>query len=95
MGSLAEVDRRTLLGNGTVLKGKFGGQLRLFGWRALEGAVDLLLEVPTGLHSTDVEIGGTHGCLLPSVRLAEACAKTLVKLSWVVYSGKSHRFSWF
>jgi len=46
-----------------------------------------------------VEIHGTYECLLSTVRLAESCVNTLVKLSYMVsLHGKSHRFSlpsWF
>jgi hypothetical protein len=55
----------------------------------------MLLEVPTGLHFTELHIRGTHESFLPTVRLAEACCKTLVKLSYTVsIHGKSPLFSW-
>ena len=93
-GPLLEVDRMSLLGIGTILKGRFGGKLRLRRGYAHRGTVDMLLEVPTGLHFTEVHIFTPQECLLSTVRFAEACAKTLVKLSYVVsIQCKSHPFS--
>ena len=83
-GSLVPVDRRTLAGIGTTLSGKFGGQLRLLKGFVDKDIINMLLEVPTGLHFTEVEIRGTSECLIPTVRLAEACANTLVKFSYYV-----------
>ncbi|KAF9645585.1 hypothetical protein BDM02DRAFT_3119989 [Thelephora ganbajun] len=40
-------------GLGTALKAKFGGKLELYGEHTDEGVVDILLEVPTGLHFTE------------------------------------------
>ena len=92
--SLVEVDRMTSLGIGTILKGRFSGKLRLRRGYAHGSTVDMLLEVPTGLHFAEVNIRTTHECLLSTVRLAEACAKTLVRLSYVVsIQCKSHLFS--
>ena len=93
-GALAPVDRTTLVGIGTDLRGTFGGQLRLFEGYAGKDIVDMLLEVPTGLHFTEVEVRGMGKCLLPTVRLAEACCETLVRLSYTVTSYcRSHPFS--
>jgi hypothetical protein len=94
-GSLVAVDRNALSGIGTVLRGRFGGQLRLLNGYADKDVMNMLLEVPTGLHFTEMRIRGTHGSFLSTVRLAEACCKTLVKLSYAVsIHGKSHPFSW-
>ena len=83
-GSPVPVDRRTLAGIGTTLNGRFGGQLRLLKGLVDKDIMNMLLEVPTGLHFTEMEVCGTNECLLPTVRLAEACAKTLVKFSYTV-----------
>jgi len=83
-GSLVAVDRRSSPGIETVPRGRFGGKLRLIQGYADESVVNMLLEVPTGLHFTEVDIRGIHECLLSTVRLAEACGKTLVKLSYAV-----------
>ena len=89
-GAVAPADKSALVGIGAALKGRFGGELRLLGEHASGGAVDMLLEIPTGLHFTEVRVRNTRECLLPTVRLAEACSETLVKLS---YSISSHRKS--
>ena len=74
------------------LRGRFGGELQLHGEHG--GVMDMLSEVPTGLHFTKVEVHSTSECLLSTVRLVEACSKTLVKLSYTTDSnGKSHRSS--
>jgi hypothetical protein len=75
-----------LQGIGTVLKGKFGGRLQLhkLGRRSYEGVVNMLLEAPAGPHFTEVDILSVGECLSYTVRLAEACGKSLVKLSYVV-----------
>jgi len=44
----------------------------------------MLLEIPTGLHFTEVQVLSTHECLLSTVMLAEACFQTLVKLAYTV-----------
>ena len=55
-----------------------------------EDVVDLLLEIPSGLRFTDMQIYGAREHLLSAVRLAEACGKTLVKLLYRATSdGKS------
>jgi len=83
-GSLANVDRRKLLGIGTVLKGRFGGRLILRGTCDGGDIVNMLLEVPSGLHFTELEIYCSQDYLPSAVRLAEACCKTIVKLSHTV-----------
>ena len=93
-GPLVWVSGRTLLGVETILKGRFGGRLRLFGERAVGGVVDALLEVPTGLHFTGLDVCCPHECLLSTVKLSEACSKTLVRLSYTVFfHGKSNFLS--
>ena len=83
-GSLVTVDRNTLPGTGTALRGRFGGRLRLDNGHAIADVINMLLEVPTGLHFTEVEILGKYECLSLTVRLAEACGKSLVYLTYVV-----------
>ena len=93
-GSLAILDRGALPGIGKDLKGTFGGQLRLLKGHADANLINMLLEVPTGLHFREVYIRSMYECLLPSVRLVEACCKTLVKLSYTiaVHGNPLHRF---
>ena len=82
-----------LQGIGAVLRGRFGGQLRLFRGHVSVGIADVLLGIPTGLHFTEIQIYSTHECLLSVVRLVEACSKTLVKLSYTIsLHCKSHPF---
>jgi len=84
-GSYATVDRRELLGIGTVLKGRFGGRLILRGACVCADVINTLLEIPSGLRFTELEIYCMQNRLPTSaVRLAEACGKTLVKLSHTV-----------
>ena len=89
-------------GTGAALRGRFGGKLQLNGHGACGGVIDMLLGVLTGLHFTEVEITSWSGCPLSAVSLAEACRKTLVKLSYAVLFSRSsgkphplHRPSWF
>jgi len=44
----------------------------------------MLLEIPSGLGFTEVQIHCVQECLVPTVRLAEACGETLVKLLYTV-----------
>ena len=83
-GSLAAMDRRALLGIETVSRGRLGGKLQLLNGFADERVMDPLSKAPTRLYFTEVQICGTHERLLPTVRLAEACSNTLVKLSYTV-----------
>ena len=95
-GSFVAVERGALLGIGTNLRGRFGGRLRLTGEYSSASLVNVLLEIPTGLHFTEVQIHTTCESLLSTVRLTEACAKTLVKLSYMVdLHGEYHPFSRF
>ena len=90
LGSLVMGDRNALPGVGTALRGRFGGQLRLVGEYAGPDAINIFLEVPTGLSFSEVHIHSIYACLSPTVGLAEACGKTLVKLSYgVTIHGKS------
>ena len=85
-GSLLVVDGRRLPGAEPALMGRFGGKLRLSKGCPDDDVVDVLLEVPTGLHFADVQICGARECVLSTVRLAEACSMTLVKLSYTAPS---------
>ena len=83
------------LGLGAGLRGRFGGELQIKdGHTVSKRFVDMLLEVPTGLHFTKVCIHVDFPGLPQTVRLAEACCRTLVDLSYScsTYSGKSHPF---
>ena len=97
-GSIFVLDRRVLVGIGTVLRGRFGGRLQLLKGHVDKDVMNMLLEIPTGLHFTDVQIRGTRERPLSTVTLAEACSKTLVKLAYTVsFYSESHpfpQFSW-
>ena len=81
----AEAESKRLPGIGMALNGRFGGRLVLPGACVSEGVIDMLLEVPSGLRFAELELYCTRDPLPPSaVRLAEACRKTLVKLSYSV-----------
>ena len=83
--SIAEPDG-ALLGAGRVLRGRFCGKLRLLrGCASDADVVGMLLEIPTGIHFTEVQIENVHECLLSAVRLTDACVKTLVKLSYTIF----------
>lgn len=69
---------------GTNPMGRFGGRLRLIGGLADESLMDALLEIPSGLRFTEVEVRCTRNSLLSTVRLAEGCSETLVKLSYTI-----------
>lgn len=97
-GSLGAVDRHSLQGVGMVFNGKFGGQSRLLKMPVddLKDVTNMLLEVPTGLYFTEVEIHCVGECLPSAVSLTKACDKTLMKLSYTVdRHGKSDPFSLF
>ena len=92
-GYLIPVDGGELLGIGTALRGKFRGKLLLRDECADKDVMNMLLEIPTELCFTEVQIRCTGGCLLPTVMLVGACGKTLVKLSYTVtFHGESHSF---
>ena len=94
-GHILALDRGVQIGIGTVLRGTFGGQLRLLVGYADDDVIHMLMEIPTGLHFTEVQISGMHQHLFSTVRLAEACGENLVKLSYTVSAHReSHPFSW-
>jgi len=94
-GALVPVDNRSLPRIGTALGGRFGGRLQLTNGYADEDTVNMLLEVPTGLRFTEVEVFCRHKRLLSTVSLADACCNTLVKLSYTVSSYcRFHPFTW-
>ena len=95
-GSLIPVDRSALLGIGATLKGRFSGELHLYGGYADNNLMNMLLEVPTQLNFTAVQVCATYQCLLSTARLVEACGKTLVKILYSVSClGKPHPLFWF
>ena len=83
-GTPAKVAGMTFQGVGAALRGRFGGKLRLLEGCAREDVMNMLLEVPTGVRFTEVDIRGWSVCLLSAVRLVEACGEALVKLSYMV-----------
>ena len=89
------LDKSLLLGIGTTLRVKLGGKLVLRDVRhaTKDDLTNMLLEIPTGLRFTEVEIQSTRVCLPSVVRLVEACSATLVKLSYTVsMPGEYHSF---
>lgn len=79
---------------GADLKGRFGGRLQLTNGYATDDIMDVLLGIPTGIHFTEMQIGGRHEFLSQTASLAEACATTLVKLSCTaLYYRESYPFS--
>ena len=97
-GSLLAIDEEASVG--AALRGKSGGKLSLFLCEGRAGVgvtvVEMLLEPSTRLHFTDAQIRTQYEYLHPTVRLAEACAETLVKLFNIVdIHRKSHSFSRF
>lgn len=77
-------------GIGTVKMGRFSGRLQLLEGPAHEDIMNMLLEAPTGLRFSEVEICCTYKRLAPTARLVEACAATLVRLSYAIsIHGKS------
>jgi len=82
-------------GIGTVLKGRFGGKLRLCRRYTSECITSMLLEIPTGIHFTEFQIESARRDLPSNVKLLEACGRTIVKLSYMVdFERESHSFSW-
>ena len=78
----AREDSRKSPGIGKVLKGRFSGRLMLGGSCAGEEIINMLLDIPSGLRFAALEIHCTRSFSHSlAVRLAEACSKTLVKLS--------------
>jgi len=92
--TLTPAGEDVLPGVGVTPVGRFGGRLLLCGGCAGKDVVDTLLEAPSGLRFTEMQIYCMRECVPSVVRLVEACSKTLVKLSHGVASlGKSHTFS--
>ena len=93
-GALVTVDRRELSGIGAVVRGRFGGILRMADEYVDEDFVNMLLEIPSGLRFTEVWIHCIRKGLPSAVRLAEACRETVVKLTHSVTNySKSHPLS--
>jgi len=93
-GYLIPVDRKELLGIGTVSRGRFGGALLLRHECADRDVMSMLLDIPTGLHFTEVDIRCMSECFPSAVPLVEACGKTLVRLSYMAtFFGKPLSFS--
>lgn len=80
------VDKTILLGAEAVLKGRSPGKSGPFGKHAGGGAIGMLSEIQTGLRFTEVQVLNMRKCLLPTVRLAEACTETLAKLLYSIDS---------
>ena len=95
-GPLRATDRSELQGIGSALRGKFGGHLHIGRLNRSSDDSDLmnmLLEVPTGLHFTQIHVYCWGDCLSSITRLAEACSNSLVKLIYSVKNqGKSPPF---
>jgi len=81
--SLVTVDRKVLPGIGAVLRSGFRGTLELYRGCAHEDVVNMLLEVPAGLHFTELHVVAQGECLLLAARLTEACCKTLARLRYI------------
>ena len=62
------VDKRSFLGIGTTLRGRFGENLPLHLCSTCGDTVDVLLEILTGLHFTEMAIGGRYKCLFSTVK---------------------------
>jgi len=94
-GALVGVYRRVSRGVGTVLRGRFGGKLRLCNGYAGESVTNMLLGVPTGIHFTEFQIECPRKLLLSNVRLLEACGNTIVRLSYKInFERMSHSSPW-
>ena len=93
-GFFVPADRCALRGIGTVLRGRFGGELVLGTVYANYECTNLLLEMLAGLPFIKVEINCAREYIPSVIRLVEACSKTIVKLSLDVrYGGKYHPLS--
>ena len=94
-GCILKLDMGVPIEIGTDLRGRFGGQLRLLEGYAADDAIHMLMNIPTGLHFTKVQIIGTFQHLFSIVRLVEACGKNLARLSYTISAHReSHHFSW-
>lgn len=80
LGSLVRGDKPPVIE--AALKGRFSGRLRLVG--EFESFVYMLLDIPAGLHYTEVQVHSIRERVLSTVRPAEACGETLEKLLYVV-----------
>ena len=69
-GVLAPVDESALIGIGTVLRGDLVGNCDSLGARWRTRAMDMLLDIPTGLHFIEVRVQGVRSCLLSTVSSA-------------------------
>jgi len=88
------VDGRESPGIGAVVRGKFSGRLILVNGYNEEDIINMLLEIPSGLRFTEVQLKWSLKGFPSLVRLVEACGKTIVKLSHRVETyGKSHHSS--
>ena len=93
-GDIPAWDKGLPVGIGT-LRGGFGGRLRLLDGYADDDVINMLMEIPTGLHFTEVQISCMYQHLLSARGLVEACGKNLVKLSYTISEYReSHPFSW-
>lgn len=90
-GSVVTVDRGTSSGIGRILVGRFSGKLQLRWGFANKDIMNMLLEIPTGLHFSEVQICATRECLLSTVRIAAACGENLVKLSYTASFARRFR----
>ena len=95
-GPFIQMNGGAFLGIGTVPRGRVGGKLVVrdvhYGNR---GVINMLLEIPTGLHFTKVEVDRARDFIPSVIRLAEVCRKTIVELTLnVVFNGKYRPFSW-
>lgn len=69
---------------GSFLRGKFRGQLTLLKEHVDPDIVDMLLDIPTGLHFAELYIHGAKPNLYSAVRLSEACGENLTKLTYTL-----------
>ena len=93
-GSSELEDRDALPRIGTVMRGRFGGRLVLRDGYAGEEVMNMLSEIQTGFRFREMQLHSPRLHLPSTVRLVEACNKTLVKLLYTAISfGKPHFFS--
>lgn len=90
---LTPASKGVLPGIGANLGGRFGGRLLLSGEYNYKVVMSMLLEAPSGLRFTEMQISCTRDCLPLGVMLVEARAKTLVSYHTDTFHGKSHLFS--
>ena len=93
-GNAFPIDWRRLPEITTPLRGRFSGKLQLLEGYADKSVMNVLMKIPTGLHFTEVRVVSKSECPPSTVRLADACSETLVKLSYTAsFCCKSHPFS--